>query len=655
MSHQGYRAALLCALLGLAAAAADSRKILPAESQTVGGMSLHRCDTAAPWCGFVPRALDPSGVVAGTIGIYFEYWPHTGGGAATGTLVATEGGPGFPATESREEYLALFEPLRERYDVLIMDNRGTGRSGALDCHALQEASTLTEANIGACGRFLGARAPLYSTALAADDLAALLEALGIERVGLYGDSYGTYFSQVFTLRHPQKLRAVVLDGAYPLEGPDYPWYPHYAPAMREKFDRACERSAECSALPGSSLEHIAPALQSLREKPFPARVRLGQGRTLAFTADATQLAIVMFGSAPAYASVRETDAAARAFVAGDRVPLLRLMAETRSGVDSRDATHSARAFSAGLAAAVSCGDPPQIFDVTLPPAERVAARDAAIARRRSEAPDTYAPFTIDEYRRMPLDYAFIDQCVQWPARTPAWPSAALVPDAPYPEVPVLVVSGDLDNMTPVADGAAAAARFPAAHHVVITNGFHVNALPHSRSECGALLVRRFLDTLSTEDDSCAAEVAPVRLVPRFALESAELPAAQALPGNQADEATLRVVSAALQACGDAIARARDNGAGAGVGLRGGTVTVQAAGAGYHLVLHRVRFTSDVRVSGEISWPGRTGEVHAVLDVATAANLSGKLEAQWQEGVARSRASVRGSFGPQLVVAAAPAP
>jgi len=656
MRHQGYRSVLLCALLGLAAAAAagDNRKVLAAESLSVGGLSLHRCETAAPWCGSLPRPLDPAGIVAGTIGVYFEYWPHSGGGAAAGTLVATEGGPGFPATESRAEYLALFAPLRERYDVLIMDNRGTGRSGAVDCHALQEASALTEANIGACGRSLGARAPLYSTALAADDLAALLDALGIERVGLYGDSYGTYFSQVFTLRHPQKLRAVVLDGAYPLEGPDYPWYPHYAPAMREKFERACERSAECSALPGSSLEHIAPALQSLREHPLPARVQLGPARTLTFTADATQLAIVMFGSAPAYASVRETDAAARAFIAGDRVPLLRLMAETRAGVDSRDATHSVRAFSAGLAAAVSCGDPPQIFDMTLPPAERLAARDAAIARRRSEAPDTYAPFTIDEYRRMPLDYAFIDQCVQWPARTPAWPSATLVPDAPYPEVPVLVVSGDLDNMTPVADGAAAAARFPAAHHVVITNGFHVNALPHSRSECGALLVRRFLDTLSTEDDSCAAEVAPVRLVPRFALKSDELSAAAALPGNQADEAMLRVVTAALQACGDAIARARDNGAGSGLGLRGGSVTVQEEGAGYRLVLHRVRFTSDVWVSGEISWPGRTGEVHAVLDVATA-NLNGKLEVQWPEGVARSRASVRGSFGSQVVAAAAPAP
>jgi hypothetical protein len=210
-------------------------------------------------------------------------------------------------------------------------------------------------------------------------------------------------------------------------------------------------------------------------------------------------------------------------------------------------------------------------------------------------------------------------------------------------------------MTPVADGAAAAARFPAAHHVVITNGFHVNALTHSRSECGALLVRRFLDTLSTEDDSCAAEVAPVRLVPRFARDSAELPAAQALPGNQADEALLRVVTAALQTCGDVLTRARDNGAGTGVGLRGGTVTVAAMGAGYHLRLHRVRWTSDVEVSGDITWPGRSGEVQALLDVVTPGGALGKLELQWPEGVLQSRASVRGSLGGQLVAAAAPAP
>jgi len=75
------------------------------------------------------------------------------------------------------------------------------------------------------------------------------------------------------------------------------------------------------------------------------------------------------------------------------------------------------------------------------------------ARRRQ--PDTYAPFTIDEYRSMPLDYAFIDECVQWPAAASGAPAVRLLPaGAGYPDVPVLVISGELDNMTSPADGAA---------------------------------------------------------------------------------------------------------------------------------------------------------------------------------------------------------
>jgi pimeloyl-ACP methyl ester carboxylesterase len=622
---------------------------------TVGQEHLHRCDTPAPWCGELVRALDPSGAQTGTVAIYFEYYPHSAPGPAAGTLVATEGGPGYPATESRDEYLGLFEPLRASYDVLIMDNRGTGRSAAVNCRQLQEALALTEANTGACGRSLGARVSLYSTALAADDLAAVLDALEIRQVNLYGDSYGTYFSQVFALRHPQRLRSLVLDGAYPLDGPDYAWYPHYAPAMREKFDRACERSEACRALPGDSLAHIIPALQALRAKPFAVKVPGSDGRSAGFTADATQLATLMFGGAPALASVRETDAAARAFVAGDQVPLLRLLAETAVGTDSRDPTHSPALFSAGLAAAVACGDPPQIFDMSLPVAQRIAARDLAIKKRKATAPDTYAPFTIDEYRRMPLDYAFIDQCVQWPARAAHSPALPLVPDAPYPQVPVLVVSGELDNMTSVADGAAAAARFPRAHHVVIANGLHVNALPHARSECGAILVRRFIADLSTGDEGCAAQAPPVRLVPQFARRAVELAAAQALTGNEAADAELRVVSAALLTAQDVIVRAGANGPGKGLGLRGGAFSVAGAGSGYHIVLREVRWTEDVVVSGEIDSPGRTGLVRAVLELSTLQGERGELQVQWPEDVARPRATVRGTLGGHAVAAEASAP
>eukprot|EP01036_Dinobryon_divergens_P001904 gene1904-2501_t len=149
-----------------------------------------------------------------------------------------------------------------RRDLLLMDNRGTGRTAVIDCHPLQEAPESTVRNIAQCGRDLGAAAPLYSSAYSADDLAALLQALGRRKVDLYGDSYGTYFSQIFAYRHPGLLRTLVLDSAYPVPmvGGETPWYPLLAGTMRDKFNLGCARSPGCRELPGDSLGRIEAVL-----------------------------------------------------------------------------------------------------------------------------------------------------------------------------------------------------------------------------------------------------------------------------------------------------------------------------------------------------------------------------------------------------------
>jgi pimeloyl-ACP methyl ester carboxylesterase len=647
--HRAGRRPLRAGALLLALVVSGAPATPQSGTLKVGSLTLHRCATAAPWCGTLQRPLDPSGAVPGTLAIYFEYYPHTTSGPATGTLVPAEGGPGFPSTESRADFLALYAPLRASRDVLIMDYRGTGRSGALDCRELQNATALTETNIGACGAQLGRSAPLYSSAQAADDLAALLQALSIRQIDLYGESYGSYFAQVFALRHAAALRSLVLDGADALEGPDFAWYPSYAPAMRDKFNLACARDPGCAALPGNSLQHLAPALAQLRAHPSQAQVRYGAGRTFSLSADASALAILMYGSWPPFAGVRETDAAARAYAEGDPLPLQRLMAEALTGVDSRDPSHNARKFSAALAAVVSCLDPPQIFDMRLEPAQRLLQRDQLVAARERAHPDMFAPFTFSEYRHMPLDYTFIDQCVRWPAVA----APLIVPTHPYPDIPVLVVSGELDNLTSVSDGLMTASRFPHAHHVIIANSFHVNALPRARSDCGALLVRHFIATLATGDESCAAGVPPVRLVPRFARTLALLAPAHAQPGNEASDRALRAVSAALLSSEDVISRAMENGAGPGMGLRGGRFTAVDAEDGYRLTLSGVRWTEDLTVSGRIDWPGRTGLVRAQLQLQGAVN--GALQLSWPEGGGAPLASVHGTLDGANVVAEAPAP
>jgi hypothetical protein len=256
---------------------------------------------------------------------------------------------------------------------------------------------------------------------------------------------------------------------------------------------------------------------------------------------------------------------------------------------------------------------------------------------------------------MPLDYTFIDECVDWPVTAQGPPAAPLIPAAArYPDVPVLVVSGELDNMTTVADGAAAAARFPRAHHLILANSFHVNALPHARSGCGAAVVRRFLDTLTVGDTACAAQVPPVPLVPRFARTARELAPARALEGNQTGSAGLSAVSAALLTAEDVITRAVENGPGNGVGLRGGTIASETAGAGLKLTLREVRWTEDLAVSGRIEWPGRAGLVQGQLRLQTPEG-GGTLEVAWPEGVSRAHATVRGNLDGRTVVAEAPAP
>jgi pimeloyl-ACP methyl ester carboxylesterase len=648
--------AWLCASDAIARAASANSPSRASATRTVGSLVLHRCAETEAWCGSLSRALDPTGRVPGTLSIYFEYYPHEDPGGSQGLLVAAEGGPGFPTTESREAYRAFYGPLLRQRDLLLMDYRGTGHSGAIDCKVLREAAVLHVEDVGDCGRFLGNKADLYSTAYAADDLDAILDALGAGPIDLYGDSYGTYFSQVFAVRHPAKLRSLILDGAYPLDGPDYAWYPTYAPAMRDKFNIACRRDEACARLPGGSLDHIAPALALLRRAPFKAQALDADGKEKHFTANASLLATVMFASAPAFSSVREVDAAARAFAGGDSLPLLRLMAETLTYTDSRYPSPEPEKFSEGLAAAVTCQDEPQIFDMSLPAASRLADRDRVIAERKRTAPDTYAPFTIDEYRGLPIDYSFIDMCVLWPVSPAGHPAGHVVPvTARYPDMPVLVISGELDNMTTLADGAAAAHRFSHARQVIVVNSFHVNALPAARSSCAAEIGRRFIATLDPGDTHCASSVPPVRLLAQFARHMSEVSPAHALPGNAASTAALQAAATAVLTAADAIGRTQDNTSGKAVGLRGGTFTIKSHAARSVLSLHDLRWSEDLSVSGTVDAPEQHGRTSCELRLGGTASVSGTLHVTWMEGDANARADMSGTLGGQALRAEMRAP
>ncbi|MDL4816734.1 alpha/beta fold hydrolase [Actinomadura opuntiae] len=105
------------------------------------------------------------------------------------------------------------------------------------------------------------RARGYTSAEIADDIDTVRVKLGIRRLDLFGESYGTYLMTVYAQRHPERVRSLVLSSAYPL-AMDM-WGRPNARAARRTLQLLCQRSA--GACNGDHVLHdIAQLSQQLR-------------------------------------------------------------------------------------------------------------------------------------------------------------------------------------------------------------------------------------------------------------------------------------------------------------------------------------------------------------------------------------------------------
>src|ERR1700676_1220173 len=76
------------------------------DSVRVGTLTLHRCHPGSvAWCGSLPVPFDRTDPGAGVIDIGFVWYPPTAPGPEAGTIVAEEGGPGYPSSGTRGQYL----------------------------------------------------------------------------------------------------------------------------------------------------------------------------------------------------------------------------------------------------------------------------------------------------------------------------------------------------------------------------------------------------------------------------------------------------------------------------------------------------------------------------------------------------------------------
>jgi pimeloyl-ACP methyl ester carboxylesterase len=637
--------------------------VLPAEARTitVNGITLTPCVAQyGGYCGSIVRPIDPAGRVAGHISIGFEFYPHTDTGKPSlGTIIAQEGGPGYSTTDSRDGYVRLFAPLRDRRDILLIDKRGTGLSGAIDCPALQNGKGLSA--MRACGQQLGKTAWFYSSSFAADDVAAVLTALHTGSVDYYGDSYGTFFGQVFATRYPKLLRTVVLDSAYPTVGEDRYFQTEIenGPAA---FALACARSPSCDGPKAKA--RFETLLSSLRAKPVTGLAPGVDGKIRTVTASPGTLFTIVTNAGNSFTLYRDIDAAARAYLdAHDPVPLLRLVAEATDGEQSGG---PAKEFSNGLEAAVQCADYVQLFDMRHDEKTRHAEYLADLAATEKSDPTIYAPFKLADEVDAIANPDALDLCQAWPT-APAWatPGVPIPAGTKFPSVPVLVLSGELDTVTSPIEGRRAAALFPNAVYIETPNTVHesaignggVNVPPYGGdlAGCGTALVIAFVESSGKPPDrTCLSHIRPVRTVPAFAVTWRDVMPARAASGNTANEEGLKLVSAAAETVGDALARYGVAPDSIGAGLRGGHFTVTQTKTGNMLKLDGAKWTSDLAVSGTIDWNQNTGAIIANVALS-ATGHTGTLTLSWNDRQTNAQAHIRGKIDGQSVAATRIAP
>ncbi len=636
--------ALVLCIAGSVAAAVPS-------TITVGTLTLSLCNTQyTGYCGAIERPLDPSGAVAGKVRVGFEYYPRRDRTLATlGTILPQEGGPGYSSTGTRDFYLSVFDSLRDRREVLIVDKRGTGLSDPIDCPWLQSGSLALQA-VANCGRQLGATAWLYGTDFAAGDIVAVLDALDIGEVDFYGDSYGTFVGQILAGLYPRRLRSIILDSAYPVRPPDA-WFPTDWATAWAGIDLSCSRSPSCVALGGRASTRMEGLIADIRLQPIKGRVADGFGVLRDTTVNTSTLINLIFDAGYGASIYRDIDAAVRAWLeAHDPQPILRMVAEDETGYRSAPAD-----FSYGLYTAVICQDYPQLYDLDGPVPARKRQYADALERARTYRPDLFAPFTLDEGLASQLYVTPLDTCLPWPA-----PSEGLVPGRPlapgvhFPSVPTLVLSGDLDSVTSITDAQEVTEQFPNAVHVIVPNLPHVVA-GGDLIGCTTSIVVRFVRQLAPGDTRCTEKVRAARTVPLFARRSDELTALVPLAGDRSTAAERRIAAAGLAAAGDVIAQWYATVGSYLRGLRGGTFSYVPTANGYNFKLKEMRWTEDVAVSGSVAWNMRTNIITAQLDLVTSRGTAGTVNMRWNDADLHATATVQGQINGALVRAQGVAP
>ena len=272
-----------------------------------------------------------------TINVVFGILRATG--PRKGMFVTATGGPGVSGLLSAESYTDAFDPrIPKNFDLVFFDQRGIGLSGGFQCPAAvakyygsdgrtqtptQEQNAINNARVfanecsGVLSQQLGSPSKLryFGTKQAIEDLEAFRQLMGDDKFWLYGESYGTQFSQMYSVAHPNRLAGLMLDGTVDLavRGPRF--YQEQTQAFSDVLLltlQACDADARCAPNLGQPATQAYDAIATrLNANPITVNFPLPNGQV---------------AKRPLTFSDLENVAASQLYNQGDRMIFLRALA-----------------------------------------------------------------------------------------------------------------------------------------------------------------------------------------------------------------------------------------------------------------------------------------------------------------------------------------
>jgi pimeloyl-ACP methyl ester carboxylesterase len=390
------------------------------------------------------------------------------------------GGPGQAASES---FSSGFEQVRRHRAIVLVDQRGTGRSNPLTCDALSNLDPFVpipeeeeHALFKACVDSFQVDLATFTTTATVRDLDAVRSALGYDTINLYGISYGTRVALSFLAQYPDRVRSTILDGVIPQDVVLGPEILSEGPARaRATVVRRCQMEPACAKRFPNLPRDFDVLEERLRTDPPKVRFahpRTGEDQDVELDWELWTSLLRFLG----YAS--ETGALMPLLVHraahGDFAPL------TAQSVLVHDALASILATR--LENSVLCSEEVPFF----PPGTVVQKGEAGEPR--------YGARALRSLERV---------CKFWPTK----PVPASFKQPVRASSPVLLLSGEYDPVTTPDHAERARATLSKSRHVVVPKQGH-GVIGRG---CVPRLAATFLETLDPEglDTSCVASALPL--------------------------------------------------------------------------------------------------------------------------------------------------